>query len=65
MNVSLLSRILKGIFFLNFNVDIDGLNALYCIIMSQDLHSKLLFYQSPTRHSDYTVTGQSRCSYHC
>ena len=26
--------------------------------------AKLLFHQSPTRHSDYTVTGQWRCS-HC
>ena len=26
--------------------------------------AKLLFHQSHTRYSDYTVTGQWRCSYH-
>ena len=27
--------------------------------------AKLLFYQSPTRNGDYTVTGQGRCSHRC
>ena len=27
--------------------------------------AKLLFRQSPTRHSDYTLTGQWLCSPHC
>ena len=33
-------------------------------VVEDEYTEKLLFHQSPTKHSDYTVTGQWRCS-HC